>query len=68
MDIPKFNTLVEHTVLDGDKVKIDDLLNKVLVITGFSISTSKYKDKSSAFCVKVQFYYCDDDKKEIRHD
>ena len=64
MDIPKFNTLVEHKVLDGDKVKIDDLLNKELIVTGFSVSTSKYKDKSSGICIKVQFYYKNDEKQE----
>lgn len=64
MDIPKFNTLVERQVLDGDKVKIDDLLNKTIVVCGFHVSQSKFADKGSSCCVKVQFYYAGDEKTE----
>ena len=61
-EIPNFDTLVTHKALDGDKVRIDDLLNKPIVITGFQISTSKYKDKGCGFCVKAQFYEAGDEK------
>lgn len=30
MNIPEFSSLVENHVLDGDKIWIDDLLNKSL--------------------------------------
>lgn len=63
-DIPKFNSLVTRKVLDGDKVQINDLLNKEIVVCGFSVSTSKYKESTS--CVKVQFYYADDEKENRR--
>ena len=59
MDIPEFGKLVENKVLDGDKVRIDDILNKPIIVTGFHVSTSKYKDKGSGVCVKIQFYYAD---------
>ena len=51
---------MENKVLDGDKIRIDDILNKEIVICGFQISTSKYKDKGCGYCIKVQFYYADD--------
>ena len=65
-EIPEFNTLVENKVIDGDKVRIDDILNKEIVVTAFHISTSKYKDKGCGYCVKVQFYYLDDTSKTKR--
>ena len=63
--IPEFSTLVKNRVLDGDKVRIDDLLNKDIVVCGFQVSKSKYNDKGSGVCVKVQFY-CADDETETR--
>lgn len=38
MNIPEFSSLVENHVLDGDKIRIDDLLNKSIVITRSIIS------------------------------
>ena len=60
MDIPEFGNLIERKVLDGDKVRIDDLLNKPIVVCGFQVSTSKYKDKGCGYCIKVQFYELSD--------
>lgn len=64
MDIPKFGELSERKTLDGDKVKIDDTLNKEIIVTGFHVSSSKYKSKGSDYCVKVQFYFKDDESEE----
>jgi hypothetical protein len=44
-EIPNFDKLVTHKSLSGDKVRIDDILNKPIIITGFQISSSKYRDK-----------------------
>lgn len=64
MDIPKFGELSERKTLDGDKVKIDDTLNKEIIVTGFHVSLSKYKLKGSDYCVKVQFYFKEDESEE----
>ena len=50
MNIPEFSSLVENHVLDGDKIRIDDLLNKSIVITNYHISTSKFKSKGCGYC------------------
>lgn len=60
MEIPKFSGLVISKVLDGDKVRIDDLLDREIVICNYQVTTSKYKDKGCGYCIKVQFYYADD--------
>ena len=66
MDIPKFDALVEKRNLTGDKVRIDDLLDRNIIICGYQISTSKYKDKGCGYCTKVQFYFADDETKTKR--
>ncbi len=66
MEIPKFSDLSERKSLDGDKIKIDDVLNNPIVVTGYNVSSSKYKDKNNDKCVKVQFYFVSDEKAERR--
>jgi len=34
----------EHKPLEGDKVKLNDILNQEIEITGYSIKQSKYKE------------------------
>lgn len=62
--LPKFSELAENKVLDGDKVTINEVLNKLIVITGYHVSASKYKKKGNEICLKIQFYYFDDTRKE----
>ena len=31
MEIPSFNELTQHIVLDDDKIKLDDLLNQPII-------------------------------------
>ena len=64
MDIPKFEDIAENKTLDGDKIKIDDVLNNEIIVTGFHVSSSKYQSKGCNYCTKVQSYYADDEKEE----
>lgn len=59
--IPKFSDLVESKVLDGDKVRIDDLLGKRLIVIGATSGVSQYQAKGCKSYAKVQFYYADDE-------
>lgn len=57
----KLKELIDtQTTLDGDKVKIDEVLNKPIVITGAKITNSKYKKKGVEWCTKIQFHYEND--------
>lgn len=60
MDIPNFSDLTEHINLEGDKIKIDEILNKPIIVTGSYLSDSKFKNKGSGVCTKIQFYFADD--------
>lgn len=61
MDIPYFRDLTEHIALEGDKVKLDELLNKPIIVTGAFLTESKFRNKGSGKCVKIQFYLADDE-------
>jgi hypothetical protein len=47
----KFSDFAESPeILDGEKIRIDDVLNRELVVTGFSVRYSKYsKNKSGKY-------------------
>ncbi len=58
----KFSEFAEEEIkLDGEKAKLDDILNKEILITGYKIKGSKYKkdefDKCSVppRCLTLQF-------------
>ena len=59
--IPNFKDLTERAVLDGDKIKLDELLNKQIIVTGINLTKSKYADRGSGKCSKIQFYFPDSD-------
>lgn len=50
--------------LDGEKVRIDSILNKEIVICAFNVKMSKYKDHGDK-CATVQFYEVTDERKRI---
>lgn len=51
----------EEQALEGDKVRIESILNKEIVITRYKIRDSKYSDNNK-MCVAVQFYQESEDK------
>lgn len=65
MDIPKFSDISERKSIDGDKVKIEDLLNKEIFVTDFQVTASKYKGNGGNYCTKVQFYTADNEERRV---
>ena len=54
MNIPSITDLVpDRDVLNGDKVRIESVLNLPLVVTGWEITRSKVKKDEQ--CLKLQF-------------
>lgn len=43
--------------IDGDKMKIDEVLNKEIIVTGYNINDSKYSRSNSQQCLKLQFEF-----------
>jgi len=45
----------EPELLEGDKVKIQDILNKEILITGHKIRESKFEKSNNSKCLTLQF-------------
>jgi hypothetical protein len=61
--VERFHEFAEESgPLDGDKIRIDDVLNKELIVTGYRIKESKYP-KSGSKCLMLQVVL--DDKKFV---
>ncbi|MBO4704522.1 MAG: hypothetical protein J5647_02175, partial [Spirochaetaceae bacterium] len=50
--------------LEGEKERIDNILNKEIIISAIKITASKYKDHGDK-CATVQFYEESDARKRI---
>lgn len=65
MEIFKLIDIVpEHKCMDGDKVKIEEVLNKPIIILDVAVNDSKYA-KDGGKCLTIQFYLKDD--AEMKH-
>ena len=63
MPVKRFSDFAEEDgPLEGDKVKIESVLNQEIFITGYKITKSKYKKEGMEQCLTVQFE-TDGDKK-----
>jgi len=53
---PRFSDFATApNILDGAKTRIDDVLNKELIILGYAVSTSKFGKNKSGKCLTLQF-------------
>jgi len=41
----KFSDFSDEKIFDGDKIKINDIINNEIIIIEYKIGSSKYKDK-----------------------
>lgn len=53
--IHSFGDFAEHKTLTGDKVAIESILNKRILVLAFEVRDSKYQSKGTKNCTKVQF-------------
>lgn len=54
----KFSEFAEddEKPIEGEKVRIESILNKPIILTAFKIRNSKYKKENCTQCATVQFY------------
>lgn len=56
MNVHSFSEFAEdEQVFDGAKERIENILNKEIIILKFKVSESKYKDSNSKTCATMQF-------------
>lgn len=53
-DFKSFNIKPETKSFEGDKIKIDRILNKKITVLDFKIEESKYKEKGNGKCLYIQ--------------
>lgn len=65
--VPKFSDFAadEERPLEGEKVRLDSILNKPVVLCAFRVRNSKYKKDGCDRCATVQFYEAADTRKRI---
>lgn len=52
----KFSDFAKDALpIDGSKIKLEEILNREIVVTGFKIDESKYRKSNSSECLKLQF-------------
>ncbi len=61
----RFSDFADKTALEGDKVRIDEVLNLPIVITNARITTSKYKKNTTGRCLTIQFRECNSDQLKV---
>jgi hypothetical protein len=60
----RFNEFAqEQHALEGDKMRIDDILNTEIIICGFDVRTSRYTKNKSGKYLTIQFQYLSEDEK-----
>ena len=65
--VHKFSDFADApTVLDGPKVKIDDVLDREIKVIGYKFSNSKF-DRSGSRCLTVHFQDTDGKRKVFFH-
>ena len=56
MAIKRFSNFSEEYIpLEGNKVKIDSMLNQEVLVTGYNIKRSKYIKEDNDKCLTIQF-------------
>jgi len=58
----KFSDITDDAVLDGDKIRIDDVLNEKVVVLNYAVKVSRYSKNSSGKYLILQI-----EKKAHRH-
>ncbi|MDP2723220.1 MAG: hypothetical protein Q8O72_10715 [Bacteroidales bacterium] len=51
----RFCEFAKVNVIEGDKVSIDDILNKPIIVTNAKVGPSKYQRNTSGKCLTLQF-------------
>lgn len=51
----RFSDFANEQALDGEKMRIDDIVGKEISVLAYEIHESRYKKNSSAKCLKLQF-------------
>jgi hypothetical protein len=52
----QFDIKPESKAFEGDKIKIERVINKEIIVEAFKIEDSKYKEKGNGKCLHLQIH------------
>lgn len=55
----------EQGPLEGEKIKLDEVVNKEIIVTNFKIKESKYQNSNNKNCLTIQFKENENDKEKV---
>ena len=55
MRLLRFSDFANEVTLEGDKVKIEQILGKEIILKAYLITKSKYPQKDNEYCLELQF-------------
>jgi hypothetical protein len=61
----KFSDFAEMQALEGEKLRLDDVLNKPVIITAQRITASKYSKNESGKYLTLQFHFPNENETKI---
>lgn len=61
-EFKNFNIKPETKSFEGDKIKVDKILNRKITVLAFKIEDSKFKEKGNGKCLYIQIEF-DQDKR-----
>jgi hypothetical protein len=61
----KFSDFAEVKALDGEKLRLDDVLNKPIAVTGQRITGSRYSKNESGKYLTLQFHFPNENETKI---
>lgn len=50
-----FNIALSQKAFEGDKIKIDRILNKEIVVTAFKVEDSKFENKGKCLTLQIEY-------------
>lgn len=61
----RFSDFSNEQILEGDKIKIDDILNEEVTIYGYRVKESRYSKNRSGKYLTLQFSYSNEAEKKV---
>lgn len=58
----KFSDFAADKNLDGDKIKVDKILNQEIVVVDYRVTESRYKKNKSGKCLHLQIRFNDENR------
>jgi len=53
--VKRFSDFSDEKIIEGEKIRLDEIINKEIIITDYDIKGTKFSDNKSGKCLTLQF-------------